>query len=484
MTGLPTGTYRLEVFGADALVSDPFDVAPNLLWDRTWELVGINQLERRSHLARSRKGWQDCGGGWQEANSHTAMIIGLCDLYDYASRFLDRPQIDRLIGQIVRGSEYLNLLQDCAAERGLGDGCLSHQAFTYEDVVLPQDAAQAVVAWLRAAAALGGESPEVAAAYRERARRASAWLDQTSPLSPTGISKINHGIDSSQKAPAEWMTRDLLLHLWGESLLNGSAPTQKTKGLIDKIVGRQIKHGDGNRLFGHFKTFDSLDVAEKAWIHNMEDSEFGADLAGHFPHYVLPLLGLVKANPNSTDSAICRDAVRDFAYGYFLPACKANPFGILPLGDFGDEGLLWFAGLWHGMNGAYGLAAVLALEFSRYFDDPAFMPIAVGNLQWIAGLNAGLTADGMYAAHMYSTDLPLGKAIPHSMIYGIGNRFSGSWMTVRGSIANGFSTGDQFKFDVKPTRANDGPHSYTDEDWITHAGGWISAIARLRSMNG
>jgi len=28
-------------------------------------------------------------------------------------------------------------------------------------------------------------------------------------------------------------------------------------------------------------------------------------------------------------------------------------------------------------------------------------------------------------------------------------------------------------------RANDGPCTFTDEDWITHAGAWLSAVARL-----
>jgi len=52
-------------------------------------------------------------------------------------------------------------------------------------------------------------------------------------------------------------------------------------------------------------------------------------------------------------------------------------------------------------------------------------------------------------------------------------------MNIRGSICNGFSTGEQFRFDVAATRANDGPFTFTDEDWVTHAGDWLSAMARL-----
>ena len=72
-----------------------------------------------------------------------------------------------------------------------------------------------------------------------------------------------------------------------------------------------------------------------------------------------------------------------------------------------------------------------------------------------------------------------GEALPHSLIYGIGARWGGSWLAVRGAIGNGFSMGAQFKFDVAPTVANDGPSTFTDEDWITHAGAWLSALARL-----
>jgi hypothetical protein len=130
------------------------------------------------------------------------------------------------------------------------------------------------------------------------------------------------------------------------------------------------------------------------------------------------------------------------------------------------------------MNGAYALAAALAQEFETLFGDPEFRSITTGNLQWIAGLNAGITAEGIRASHMYSADLPEGIALPVSMIHGIGHRTAGSYLNVRGSICNGFSTGEQFIYDVEPSLESDGPHTFTDEDWITHAGAWLGTLAR------
>jgi len=105
---------------------------------------------------------------------------------------------------------------------------------------------------------------------------------------------------------------------------------------------------------------------------------------------------------------------------YLLPACRTSPFLLLPLGVFPGEGLLHFAGLWHGMNGAYARVAVLALELRRFLDDDAFDDLAIANLQWIAGLNAGLTAPSVTTAHMFSADVPDGAAQPVSMIHGVG----------------------------------------------------------------
>ena len=62
----------------------------------------------------------------------------------------------------------------------------------------------------------------------------------------------------------------------------------------------------------------------------------------------------------------------------------------------------------------------------------------------------------------------------------MGRQSVGNWTGIRGTIPNGFSTNPQFKLVVEPTVENDGPWLYTDEDWIPHGAGWLSALAHMR----
>jgi hypothetical protein len=112
---------------------------------------------------------------------------------------------------------------------------------------------------------------------------------------------------------------------------------------------------------------------------------------------------------------------------------------------------------------------------------PELEDIAYGNLQWIAGLNAGITKENLKASVVYTEDVPEGVALPSSMICGVGNRWSGTWFQTRGVICNGFSTGEQFKMDVFANRENDGPFSFTDEDWIPHSSGWLTGLMKFKT---
>ena len=228
-------------------------------------------------------------------------------------------------------------------------------------------------------------------------------------------------------------------------------------------------------LYGHFYAFDSAPFTEKAWEH----SGVGHDCGATCPHYLLPMIEMYRAMPDHPAAAAWRECLERFAYGYLVPACSRNPFLLLPQGVFGDEGLLTFAGLWHGANGAYAHAAVLALELEALFGGCEFREIATGNLQWIAGLNAGITRASLAASHVWANDIPEGVAEPRSMIHGVGERWAGSWRTIRGSICNGFDVDQQFRFETEPSRATDGPFMFTDEDWIVHAGAWLSAVSRM-----
>lgn len=90
----------------------------------------------------------------------------------------------------------------------------------------------------------------------------------------------------------------------------------------------------------------------------------------------------------------------------------------------------------------------------------------------------GLRKDQLFACHLSTPEAPVDHFAPVSMIHGIGKRTAGSWLNLTGAICNGFAIGDQFVWDCAVDAATDGPHSFTDEDWITHAGGWLSGIAR------
>lgn len=77
------------------------------------------------------------------------------------------------------------------------------------------------------------------------------------------------------------------------------------------------------------------------------------------------------------------------------------------------------------------------------------------------------------------TEIPVGSALPASMICHIGKRWAGTWFQTRGVICNGFSTGEQLKYDMEPKKENDGPFSFTDEDWIPHSAAWLTGLMRL-----
>lgn len=120
--------------------------------------------------------------------------------------------------------------------------------------------------------------------------------------------------------------------------------------------------------------------------------------------------------------------------------------------------------------------------FLNIFDDDRFRGIATGNLQWLAGLNAGVSRESFAACQFWREDIPDGEVRSYSQFHGIGMQWAHSWSKIPGSVPNGFDTNLQFQLKVEPTRANDAPCYYTDEDWIPHAGGFLSGLAQLRGI--
>jgi hypothetical protein len=478
------GMYRLIISdqGEEIWRSDDIEIAEDLLWNQTIHAVAIEQLDERARRARNNRGWMDCGAPLREVNSHASMILGLTDLLEQGFEGLDDDQQARIVGHILRGLDYIATCQDKAADLGLGKGAIIHEipSCLY---VLPADVMQCAVAFARASRLLFEWERAKSIEYLARAERAFRWIKTAHPYGPQGFDPRPHGAPVGYTPPMQWMTRELTMQLWAAlELFKAGKQVYKEDalGLARQILRRQVPESQAEGgVFGHFYAYDDHAFTEKAWTHH----DFGHDTGGVFPHYLLPLIEMARTWGDHPDAADWRQAIHQFAYGYLLPACQSNPFALLPLGFFAGEGLLSFAGLWHGMNASYGFGAALAAELEWFLGDFAFRRIAVGNLQWIAGLNAGITQASLKGSLHPQVVIAPGAAEPYSMIYGIGRQSTGSWTNIRGTICNGFDADEQFRFVQPATAANDAPHMFTDEDWITHAGGWLAGLTRLRHLS-
>lgn len=483
-SGLPVGNYTLIITGdkTTRIEDMEFSVDEFLLWKETIQSVVYDQFEERASRAKDRNGWKDCGSNLREACSHAASIIGLCDFAHQGVDWIASEDYSRLIRQIIQGCEYLCLLQDKASMLDLPTGSFVHELVDSPRLI-PSDAPQCALALAYGSRMVFDREPKLSKKFLDRAKQAYEFLSSR-PASATveHFSHDNHGAPEEYQPPQELMTRDLLLQMWLnlELWISGGNPhyQQEAVRLADSVLNRQIpeSHPEGE-FFGHFRTFSDSPFTEKANIHH----HVGHDTGGIFPHMLLPLIQMYKRWRHLPDASRWRQAIFDFAYGFLVPACKSNPFNLLPSGYFTGEGLLAFCGPWHGINISYTWIAVLASELESITEDPVFREIAVGNIQWIAGLNSGLHAGMFDSCYCFNPVIPDGEVHPYSMIEGIGIRSTIGWSGIKGSIVNGFSVNPQFKMTVPSKKENDGPRQFTDEDWIPPAGGWASALAHLRS---
>ncbi|TKG95143.1 hypothetical protein EYV94_10555 [Puteibacter caeruleilacunae] len=463
----------------------PFKVASDLLWNESWEKVAIEQLKHRVEFRKNNYkkhgpghaeggGWQDCGGYLREVNSHATMITGLFDLLEFSADKINPQEKEELIEQSIIGLDYIAFCQDKAEELGKGRGAIIHEWPKHRNVITG-DVVKGALCFARAATLLNSSNPTKANEYLERAMRSFNFIDKNGPIHHCGgtdfhgtvqpndgYNPVIHGAPEGFVRPEEWKTRDLVMMTWVASELSFQKRyLEKAAEYAQKVIDRQISkaHPEG-KYYGHFKAYKSANYSEKAWEHH----HMGYDAGATFPHYIISLIQLAQKHPNHPAKPKWDKAIRNFAYGYFLPACSDNPFYLLPIGYYKGEGLLVFSGLWHGINGAYGSAAALALELQTYTGDDQFGKIAMGNLQWIAGLNSGVWEENRY--------------VSKSMIYGVGDEYIGSWTKIPGTICNGFESDAQFHVET-PRKSTDAPKVFTDEGWITHSGGWLSALSRL-----
>ena len=491
-----TGTWHVAVKDDSQTFAEAtgLRVEKDILWNETVELSSVDILERRLHFTKVGAGWQDAGALWVESPAQSAMIIGLTELLEQTGDQLDQNFTARIYQQLTVGCDYLVITQEKAEELGFPSGAMSHDVLGHEKDVLPHDAAKAIVALLRSARHLPEAYREQAQRYRATARRAYDWLFATAtPMGDYGFSRSQRGLPEDTPVPAdEWQTRNLLtmcqaaleMHQDGDSEAQATALEYARRLMDRQITQDQAEEG----YYGHFREYDSLPHSETAWSHGIistpEGSQFGSDMGGIYPNYLMPLLDMLQRWPDHADAGQWQETLRRFTYGYLIPVCQKNPFYLLPLGVFKGEGPIWFCGPFHGTNTVYGYTAALALALAKHLDEPRLIPIAYGNLQWIAGLNGGITRENIkQGCVIFSTEVPEGVALPASMICGVGQRWAGTWFQTRGVICNGFSTGEQFKYDVAPKKENDGPFSFTDEDWIPHSAAWITGLTRLKQLS-
>ena len=486
------GEWSLKVEADDTILfyGEGFRIGKEILWNSTYEWSSVDMLERRKHFTKVGAGWQDAGALWVESPAQSAMIICLTDLAHYEHETLDQDFKDRIHEQLIVGCDYLVMTQEKAQQLGYAKGAMSHDLLGHEDFILPNDVAKAVVALYRSAASLPEKYSEKKKRYREVADLSLDWLlSKARPMGSVSFNKTQRGLPENTEIPDdEWLTRDLVFFCWSAFERYRKGDSEYKEICIEwayKIMKRQFtktkrEHG----FYGHFKEFDSLPHSQNLWVHAIGGKQYGADAGGLFPNYLQPLIYMLNEWPEHKEAKRWKQTLKDYSYGFLIPTCKMNPFYLVPNGIFCDEGPVWFAGPFHGTNAIYGYTAALAAQLSVLFNEPFLKEIAVGNLQWIAGLNAGVTKDSLIGSVIYSEDIPNGVALPSSMICDIGNRTAGTWFKTRGVVCNGFSVGEQFKMDIQPTKENDGPFSFTDEDWIPHSAGFLTGVMQLNKLNG
>jgi len=473
------GQYYLEIKENKEIILRsrkdlPIIIEENLLWRKTWYATALAHLKQRDSLSyKPEGGWKDCGSTLQEVSSHIIMLNALCDLLELRNKHLTRQQLEEVYEQMVVGANYVALCQDKSIELGYKEGAVVHEVRENLKVVTGNVAKTAMIL-AKISRLIKDKYPDLAADFKERSIKSYRWISAYGPLlhwENTDNFAITHGAPyGMKKPPKEWMTRDLIMMMWASVELYKCGEIEYKENAIDyaaKIMARQVsKEKAEGGLYGHFYTYDSYEFTEKANIHcgAWNDNYKAYNQGGHFPHYLIPLIEMIDLWPDNQYVERWKQCVHSFAYNYFLPATNQNPFNLLPAGYYKNEGLLNWSGWYHGHNKIFGYAAGLSMEFYNLYKNERFIEIAVGNLQWIAGLHSGFHENNEYFSA--------------SMIVGIGNRSKADWDAMLGTITNGFEADGQFKL-TRPSKETDMPVIFGDEGGIHHPAGWISGLTRL-----
>lgn len=477
------GEYYLVIKNGKEVVLEsdkslPIKIGKSILWNESWYATALAHLHIRDSLSyKPEGGWKDCGSTLQEISSHAIMLNALCDLLEIAPEKLTEKEKQEVYYHLFVGADYVTVCQDKASELGFKDGAVVHEVRENLKVVTGNVAKTAMIL-ARISRLIKEINPEKSSEYKQRSIKSFEWIAAYGPLlhwdKTNDNFAITHGAPYGMRIPPkEWMTRDLVMMMWASLELYKCGEIKYKSQAVEyakKIMARQVPKDKAEEgLYGHFYTYDSFDFTEKADIHcGAWNQNYKAyNQGGHFPHYLIPMIEMNHIWNDHPDAKAWEKTVHDFAYGYFIPATGKNPFLILPAGYYKGEGLLNFSGWYHGHNKIFGYAAALSLEFYKLFNDPKFLDIACGNLQWIAGLHCGFAGNNAESSA--------------SMIVGVGNRWKADWDAITGTITNGFEADGQFVL-TKPSLETDLPVVFGDEGGIHHPAGWICGLSRLISL--
>ena len=290
-----------------------FRIQPGTRWKQCFGVIAFDFLETRAKLARTGKGWKDCGSDLQELSSHVVTVDSLCDLLEKCPGLTDAGQKSRLLAQVACGMEYIVLLQERARELGLGDGPVVHES--RQSDLTTGNTVMAAMIFARASRLLRDSHPDLSEDFKARAVRAYGWIKQNGPIipeeDPVFFAPV-HGAPDGAKPPAgQWMTRDLLMMARAAlELHKAGLPGYQVDavGHARAVMRRQISEADAEGgLFGHFWLYDDFSsfggvrFSEKAVIHCGAWSKEGRiyNKGGHYPHHLIPLIEMLAMWPRA-----------------------------------------------------------------------------------------------------------------------------------------------------------------------------------------
>lgn len=450
-----TGSYYVDVPSLSEQ-SSTFSITESLFVSQTLLKTSIDQLEPR---IKGKLGWQDCGHtDWRGVEGHATLLYGLIDAFESYEGTLSTTDRSRFLDSMEHGADYLLALQK-------PNGSFGSEYYDFPNLITWHKSLLATIALLQVYEVTG------ASAYLNGANAGWTWIMSRPEFTrwETGA-EVNDtrqifGQKSPFLPPTELRTRDKLTLVWGATEFYKVTGTVGYKTIAldyaNQVYDNQFldytQAVEG--AYGNFHAWSGTDIFQKSWEHGQWYYNNGAVL----PDHILGLVQLIEMFPSDPAALKWRYVLKVYKDKFLKTTTALNPFKLYPVGMY-DQEIRYFGPTWHGTNGMYGNIAKNAMLLARLFDDPQLQQIADANMEWVAGLNAGVTQAG--------------KRQSISMIEGIGAHSVETPIHLDGAISNGLASTPQFSL-ADPDSLMDRPATYTDEDWIVHSGGWLSGLSEV-----